>query len=355
MNNLLRTVDAWKLKWYGNDNVTKSGAQDYVLSLLTEDTYPILSYTNKYGRLWGAVSEQDLYTLVKRKSGLYEILVPDRKQKVYFDVDKSQVSLDDVKNQILEVFPNAKMNISGRPGSWHIILQNYFAKDLSGMKPVQMFAKLYSHMGFDAGVYTKNRNFKCINQAKPNAPIQEYIEGSKILSKHLVMHDFDLDAVDIETMEFPFDMPIAEVSTKDGIPVDKFDLLSIPQGNLEKPENFDWLTAEPLHKLAILPCPSRDSPDYLSHNTVWRVMCWCRQVGISFEDFWAWNKQKDSSVSRYKKYLQQWQTSKNYTVKLGIVDTLLKRFYPRITHSQLTENMRKQFILESEYRVEGEN
>ncbi|KAI9101776.1 hypothetical protein DFS34DRAFT_591608 [Phlyctochytrium arcticum] len=84
-------------------------------------------------------------------------------------------------------------------------------------------------------------------------------------------------------------------------------------------------------------------------------MNWCRYVGISFEDFWAWNRQKDSSVARYKRWFEQWQSKKEYHVSSQLLDVLLRRSYPRISESKLTENMRKQFTIDMEHIAEGEN
>ena len=266
-----RNKRIWNIEWFGNDYVKKAGAQNHVLGLLTPETFPVLSYTNKHGRLWGAATLQQILAVLQHPAGLYEILVPDRNVKVYVDVDKTECSLDEIKKVIIHHFPNARMQISGREGSWHIILSNYYAPSVLDMRTVMIpFTTKYKTMGFDVGVYTKNRNFKCIGQSKPNQPVQAYIEGSLETSKHLIRHDFDDDSVNI--MEMQWDFPkLSDLRKKDGSPALPFDLSVIPQGELPVPKDFDWLTSEPLQKLALIPCNKRGK-EALDHNTIWRIM-----------------------------------------------------------------------------------
>ncbi|KAI9092848.1 hypothetical protein DFS34DRAFT_596416 [Phlyctochytrium arcticum] len=337
--NTFRHVVSWKLNWVGNNSVNKSGAQDYILQQLTPETYPVLSLTERRGRLWAAVTKEQLCGLLRWKAGVYEILVADRKRKIYFDIDKTNIALQDIKNVILQTFPNARMQISGRDGSWRIILSNYYADSLQAMAPVVLFVQQHRELGFDTTVYTKNRNFKCINQAKPNQPVQAYIEGDQNFSKHLIMHDFDDDAVNIADMEFPL-LPTPAIKQKDGTPVGKLDLLAIPQRTLSVPDNFDWLTATPLDKLAMIPCPKRGSKDTLQHDVMWRILVWCYRIGLTFEDFWAWARQREPE---------------KYHVSPSFVDKLLIRFYPKIQESKVTQNLRQHFQLPEEVILPGIN
>ncbi|KAJ3270610.1 hypothetical protein HK104_004891 [Borealophlyctis nickersoniae] len=236
--NQFRDVNYLKIRW-------TSGTQDYVLEHLEPGQFPVLSLTPTYGRIWAAVTFEDICHLIKRNRGIYEILKPDLKRKVYFDVEQSTLSLNQVKEIILKRFPNARMHISGHEGSWHVTLFNYFAKDLeSTLDIVRKFAE---ENGFDKGVYTKNRNFKCINQCKRSQPVQAYVEVSKVLHKHLALHDFDDDAIDIDTLDFGYTDKEAEgKTTKEKT---SLDVLSIPQHDLPVPEHYDCLHAKPLDNL----------------------------------------------------------------------------------------------------------
>ncbi|KAI9088847.1 hypothetical protein DFS34DRAFT_654724 [Phlyctochytrium arcticum] len=222
------------------------------------------------------------------------------------------------------------------------------------MAPVVLFVQQHKELGFDPSVYTKNRNFKCINQAKPNQPIQAFIEGDKEFSKHLIMHDFDYDSVNIADMEFPH-LPTPSIKQKNGTPVGKLDLLAIPQQTLPGPENFARLTATPLDKLAMIPCPKRQSKDALQHDVMWRILVWCYRIGLTFEDYWAWARQREPGVLFYKKYQSAWQQCSKYHVSPSFVDKLLIRFYPTIQESKVTQNLRQHFILPEEVVLPGIN
>ncbi|KAI8820284.1 uncharacterized protein EV422DRAFT_579027 [Fimicolochytrium jonesii] len=251
--------------------------------------------------------------ILRWKAGIYEILVPDRERKIYFDVDKAETPLSEIKRVILDI------------GQRRVLAHHPYAQNLEAMGPVVRFVQQYKELEFDTGVYMKNRNFKCINQAKPNQPRQAYIEGDAEWSKHLVMHDFDDHAVDIGTLSFPM-LPELATKRRDGSPA-------------TNPTDFDWLTAEPLDKLAILPCAKRAEDGFLRHDVIWRVMLWCRDIGIDFEDFWAWVQQKDSSVTYFKKQQEAWRGS--------------VQFFPNIRETKVTLRLRDQFELSEERITEG--
>src|ERR1700709_2485931 len=163
----LRTVKWMGLNWTGNDHIVQSGAQDFVIEHMQQDQFPILSLTTTR-RLWCAVTLEDLLRLMEKNRGIYEILIPGLPRKIYFDVDKTKHSLQEIKEMILKYFPNAEMHISGRTEpeqSYHIILGNYYADCLDDMLPVKRIALSLKDDGFDPSVYEKNKNFKCINQS----------------------------------------------------------------------------------------------------------------------------------------------------------------------------------------------
>ena len=84
--------------------------------------------------------------------------------------------------------------------SYHIILSNYYCKDLFDTQmSIKLFAMENVALGFDPLPYEKNQHVKAINQSKWESPkrVQAYIEGSRSLTKHLILHDFDKDAVDV--------------------------------------------------------------------------------------------------------------------------------------------------------------
>ncbi|KAJ3282912.1 hypothetical protein HK104_010655 [Borealophlyctis nickersoniae] len=302
---------------------------------------PILSYTRKRGRLWGAVTLDQLLKRLEKEHGIYEILIPDVPRKIHFDIDKSNASFDEIKSIITGYFPGAIMNISGRLDgpegmSVHITLENYFAPNLECMEVVKVIALQKLEKGFDPRIYTKNRNMKCINQAKPNEEVQKYLEGNTNIVNHLILHGINKDKC-------------TNVTKRELL----IDILAIPQQNLPVPEDFDWMTAMPLDKLAKLPNPAKYSPGWLDHSTIWQVMRWCKHVGITFEQFWIWNRSKTNFVERYKHYLRYWQDC-NYPVSEEAIALMLERIYPNIREPQATKRLREQFDVPVHKTVEGQ-
>ncbi|KAI8999650.1 hypothetical protein BC832DRAFT_594520 [Gaertneriomyces semiglobifer] len=335
----LRDIRYLKIDWKGNSNPDPSGAMDYIINNLQPGQFPILSYTIKYGRLWGALTLEEITRIIQTNHGIHEILHPDMKRKVYFDVDKSTLPSNEIKEIILKRFPNANMQISGREGSWHITLSNYYAQNLSAtLNTLRPFAVEH---GFDRKVYNRNQNYKCIRQSKRGEPVQEYVEGSHTLSKHLVLHDFDDDAIDIATMDFGYD-EVTTCPSKKKQKTTNLDILAIPQEDLPVPDHYDCLHAKPLEKLAILPNPQRGKKDALDHQLSWQVMLWSKGIGLSFKEFWSWCRRKDSSAIRYMKYMQAWNSDK-YNISPKFMDALLQRFYPEINVSSSTQHFQHQF------------
>ncbi|KAJ3272555.1 hypothetical protein HK104_004450 [Borealophlyctis nickersoniae] len=344
--------------WVGNKGKA-GGAQGYVIDNLKDDQWPILSYTRKHGRLWGAGTLDQLLKLLTKDHGIYEILIPDVPPKVHFNIDHSDASWDEIRSTITGYFPNAIMNISGRLGtdmSLHITLENYWAPNLEGLEAVKVIALRNREKGSDASIYTKNRNMKCINQAKPNGPVQKYLEGNTNTVSHLILHGIDkINSTDITGMKF--NPPIELVEKNDDLTTQErellIDVLAIPQQNLVVPGDFDLMTATPLDKLTKLPNPPKFSHGWPGHDIIWQVMRWCKQVGITFEQFWSWNRGKNNSVERYKRYLRLWENCK-YPVSHKAMDILLERIYPNIRETQATKRLREQFDVPVHKTVEGQ-
>ncbi|KAJ3020551.1 hypothetical protein HKX48_000630 [Thoreauomyces humboldtii] len=235
------------------------------------------------------------------------------------------------------------------------LLNNYHAMTLDAMTSVKLIAVKHFSDGFDPSVYCKNKNFKCINQSKIAKPVQGWIEGSKSDLDHLVLHGIDFNSSqDIEGMTFDgIEIPHEPEST-DMIPVEtKIDILSIPQQSLPVPVNFDIMTAMPLDILAKLPNPPKNAPGGLNHNLIWQVMCWAKQSGIAFTQFWQWNLQKNNSVERFKRYQKQWDKC-DYKTSSRTINAMLLRTYPKINETQVTKVFREQFDIPDVKIVDSE-
>ncbi|KAI8904901.1 origin of replication binding protein-domain-containing protein [Powellomyces hirtus] len=358
------------IPWFKNCDI--GGAQDYVLSLLEPDQVPIKSETKRWGNMWAGVTRDKLVDIVTSDQGLYEIMTVEGKRKIYFDIDirDGTVPMETLKATILDAFPNARMHISGRfttptgepDMSLHVILSNYYALNMEAiLEPLKRFCKLHKSLGFDQSVYYRNKNFKCINQSKPGKDVQKYLEGSCHVGTHLIMHDFDEDAVDFTTLPYfkkDAEDAAAEAAATSDLKAKRsapIDIMGLPQLELPVPESFDWLTATPVDKLALLPNPPKASSNYLSHHDIWIVMMWCYQTGIDFFTFWAWNKRKLDTIPRLQKYRKAWDSiTDKYAVKAGTINALLEHFYPEIRASPSTKKLQANMTIENTIMVDAE-
>ncbi|KAJ3267423.1 hypothetical protein HK104_005908 [Borealophlyctis nickersoniae] len=101
-----------------------------------------------------------------------------------------------------------------------------------------------------------------------------------------------------------------------------------PKMNLPTPPDLDVYQDEPLKLLKYLPNNVRYHEHQLSHNICCRIARWCKYVVISWDDFWAWNKQKDDSTKREEKYRRYWRTMNlvKYAVSSKLVATYLVNY-----------------------------
>lgn len=290
------------------------------------------------GQYWGVASIEQIAKMLKKNVYLYEILSPDAKKKVYFDIDAKTDTLPECKVKILERFPDANIQISGshtaEKHSFHIVLSNYYVKDPLVIK---RFCAQHVSLGFDTAVYGRHNLFKCINQSKPkaNAPIQGYLEGDSQLTKHLVLADFDDSPILVESFEAEAveraQRPTRELNerkkgTKE--PLDLLNEINPTNKSYELPEDFDYINAFARDKLKVIPLNHRRTGDTINHKVIWKVMVWAKNECITFDEFWEWCKQKEDTEARKCRYADYWQSADVYNISETFVDTLLFRFYP---------------------------
>ena len=331
------------LKWIKNISKT-FGAQDYGLPTINNEEkeqseiVPMISIKaenpNHQASLWTKVNDQELLKLLQSNHGIYEIIQSHVKRKVFFDIDgKEEIDLNVLKSIILDKFPNANMQISGsilpKKGianwSYHIILSNYYFKNLNDMAPFRTWTSDIKYV--DSGIYTSNRNFKCINQSKSNETrIQQYIEGSSMLTKHCVLVDFDEDSIDASTLEWEFhDVDHLEKQHT------TIDLSSIVGFQLEIPKDFNWYTTLYPQILLMIPNKPRSHEHSLHHTITWVIMLWAYHSDISLEQFLKWVSQKDNDLKRLQKYEYYWDKAKDsFNPGDNFIKNLLIRFYPKL-------------------------
>ncbi|KAJ3051392.1 hypothetical protein HK097_007625 [Rhizophlyctis rosea] len=285
---------------------------------------------------------EELKPLIKKNHWLREMISAGQQVKLYFDIDKTAKSLDEIKERILVAFPDANMHVSGRLGNWHITLSNYYADCVTQMAGVKAFAVANADAQFDTCIYHHHRAMKIINQTKPEvgSQPQKWVDGSKDATKHLILHNFDRKKTNINTMGFSKYVNLAAKVKKESRKTEgKTNLAELPDVKLPLPEDFELPHAPPLERLFMLPCK------HLTHNTRWAVMTWCKIVGISFEQFWKWNQDAGNAMGRLTRYTQYWDKENDYFIKDATIVAMLKWFYPDVEIPKSTLILRRQFDL----------
>jgi hypothetical protein len=312
------------------------------------------SHTAKKGRAWAITDETRLIKQVsktpKQNFGLFEIILTNNRRKVFFDIDGNiNTDLEKVKAEILRVFPDGELQISGYETdvkkSYHIIVSNYhFDNGHKQASVMKQWANNNKHLGFDDKVYVGNRLMKCINSCKPDKPVQKYISGSTDVKKHIITAYFDENSIDALTRLKPLEKEIFHPkNTK------KIDVATVKQLDFKVPKNIgNLLNLTPFELISLIPNKPRDDPNAICHEITWSVALFLHVRGIKFEKFWSWAKQKDSSVTRMNRWLNfHWngsvaEASKNYPfVDTMTIIKILERFYPNINKDRSNSMFRK--------------
>lgn len=304
-----------------------------ILDLLREkrdteapDNLLITSSTAQYRR-FAHISRPNLLDLLKKNRGVFEIVEPHQPRKVYFDVDKMppQTSLPDAKERIKAIFPDAIFAISGNheKQSYHITLTNYHFNSAVDQQILKNWCNQPNQkaLGFDPAPYSRNQQFKCINQSKPGKEVQAWIEGPKDISSHctLFVQPDSTDARECKALSY------------EPISLRHIDHAQIPQQKLPLPKTcIDFKACTPIEVLQLLPNRPRGDPGALSHAHTVLAMCFAKHNNLPFTDFWHWAQSKEDSPTRLGKYLKKWDWPGTWAPKYQDMQTLLERFYPGI-------------------------
>ncbi len=315
-----------KVEWLKNQT-EQGGAQDEVISKFKDGDVLLHIHQKDLGRLWGSTTPDNVIKLINKNIGLYEVLhrFP---LKVYFDIDKTDNlgsnDLDIYKQIILKYIPDADMAISGsetdEKHSYHIVLNNYSIKNEIERENFKQFVKetlFKEDGGFDWKVYTKNRNMKCINQSKPEKPIQEIIECSDV-KKHLIscFVDHNSKSVILPEIKVKVDNPRVNILSLPDLPYQSVDALNLSYSELFIPINI--LKMLPINK------------DF-DHKYTWLVARFCFYNDIKFDDFWNWYKNKNGHIDAYTKWQIQWtKLHEHPEVSIHKMRLVLEKYYPDI-------------------------
>jgi hypothetical protein len=343
-------VNVWKTRFWKNGE-EKTGAQDDALKNLTTEHVPIKSWTIKNGQMWGLTTPDKLLKLIEKNNGIYELLHSYPK-KVYFDVDKSENFTDNyletIKNHIETLFPDGDIAISGsktpEKESYHIILNNYLIHSKEELETMKLIAKYMNTKlddGFDWKVYTKNRVMKAINQSKTDGRVQEIIANPDF-KKHLITCFFNPFVKPLPTMPEEVEEEI-QVAKAQGT----FNLASLPKMILSTPTEIDYNKLTPIQVLNMLPLNKS-----FEHSYTHMVARFCFYNDISFDDYYAWLKNKHNDIASFFKWQMHWAKLPKFPpVSNERMKQVLSYFYPSIKKDKSYRDFVDTFNLPSDVIV----
>jgi hypothetical protein len=325
-------------------NVTSAGgSQSHAIKTAPRQSIIIASHTQKMGRMWGYTNPPHVLKMLEKNRGLYEIIT-EYPHKVYFDIDEEtkvdnfEEYIQNVKQTILQYFPEADMGISGShtdsKTSLHICVNNYFIHNDEHRKSMKVLCK---ELKWDWKVYTNNRLMKCINQSKPDGRVQTIIELDDF-KKHLITCWLGTS--------LPFPTLPDEIQDK-VMTSSNFDLSLLPKMVLTTDVEYNDLTPEII--LSLLPL----NPTF-EYSYTHQVARYCFNNKIPLEKFIAWVKNKWSDEPFIKKWQDKWQQLANFP---PITDTKIKQilsyFYPHLFKDVHYKNFSKTFDIGTTTPIES--
>ena len=329
-------------RWLGH-----TGSMNQLLDGIKDDEQ-ILQMTNKHKQImFTKIKINEILPLIDTNNNNICEILHRYPKKIYFDVDgkdPKECNLTSVKDIINKYFDNPKMTISGseteEKHSYHIVLNDYIIQNehqLIDLKNLVKHIKENDNKYFDDKVYTKNRAMKMINQSKPDREKQIIIEDES-KTNHFINTFIEPDAK-------PYEFKLSY--EKEAILIDKLPKLT-PKENAKLYKEFKPTDLNESKKLLyMMPIDENLHHTYcvnLSNFSYWN--------GLTFDEFWEWNKKKKDSADRRQRYLYYWNNhAKNTKFKINkqYVIKLLSVYYPNINdlNDLITSNFMKSFDLDS--------
>lgn len=331
MYTMVKQITFMKHKWLKNDD-DKGGSMAEAISLKKENEIIMHSQTKKNGRAWTSILPEKIINSLDKNNGLYEVIT-HFPHKVYFDIDKhtepNETFLIDIKNHILNYFPDAIMAVSGsitpEKTSYHLTLQNYVIHNENERLYMRQIVKHLNTLeeSFDWKVYTKNRNMKCIFQSKDDGRVQQIIEDTDYKSHMITCY--------VTPYSLPFKSLPEEVRESVNIEKSKatFDLSILPKLKLTTPENIDFNNLNPYEILSLLPL---DSSGKYNHDYTHLIARFCYFNDETFETFLSWIQKKHELTPDYvNKWSYHWKRMDKFPpVSIEKIKNILYYFYPNI-------------------------
>lgn len=320
------------------------GSQDQMIKVRKDDEIMVKCIYRNKDHSWANIKPETFIEMTKTESNnqLQEI-IHQFPVKVYFDIDGTkpeECNLDIIKPIINKHFNNPKMAIAGyeseTKNSYHIVLPDLLIKDyndLLNMKKLVNKIKEEENKYFDASVYSRNRAMKCVNQSKPNKPV------SKIIEDNTYENHFITCAIKEDAKPFYFDIDYDTT---------KINVSKLPKATKELKEAVQnkFKTFKPIdhdNALKLLNLMPIDAD--LHHDYCWKFCNFAFHNGLSFNEFWAWNKQKKDSAERRNRFTSYWNNMKD-DVKLckSWARKVLSVYYPNI---HVLEDVRTKSFMDS--------
>jgi len=292
------------LKWLRNSSES-GGAMKEIIQNKKINEVVIHSHTEYKGRLWCSTTPDTLLNLITTKNyGIYEVIT-SYPHKVYFDIDcyKKDLSncevetpkelLNNINKLILYYFKDAEIAFSGSVTdekiSFHVVVNNYHISNQEEREEIKILATFfntYIQYPFDSAVYTNNRNFKAINQAKLDGRIQSIIYNNDP-KKHIITCFLNENILPFPNFEL-IDDDYLDFKMDDNIKTNKvLNLGLLPKlDNLIIAPDFDLTLAKPIGILKLIPLNSTDKAFDHSYNH--RVARYCFHNELTINDFLSW-------------------------------------------------------------------
>lgn len=328
----LASVNYLKLTWIKN-KTKDGGAMEYVINNANENEIVILSHTKKNGRMWASVNPDEMSYLTSKNRGIYEV-IHKYPHKLYFDIDASPKAnefdefIDEKINTIKKYFPEMKTySVSGNENenkwSLHVVTNDYLIKNDRDREIVKETVRLINDDDFDWKVYTKNRNMKCVKQAKrDDNRIQEILRNEALLGHFITCFIEDTDNEFIINEDIKLEQKIER--SKRPIKLNEF-----PKMKLELPGDFTEITDYTNNELLrLLPLNKEFNHDY-THM----IARFCYYNDVTFEEFMGWMVNKYGEIT--PDYLNKWEThwsklDKFPKISIEQIHFLLGTYYPKL-------------------------
>lgn len=342
---------SYGLNWYYTAAKTLYGNQP-------EGHIIIAQQSKKMGHTFSHTTPDNLIKLIDKNRGLYEVLT-DYPKKVYADIDFHDPSPDfdqeeyfaTTIKQFRQFLPDIEFAISGSlsetRASFHFVSTNYLIENDEQLQVLKTIAKalLQENEGIDWKVYTKNREMKCINQSKPDKPVQKPITHTDDLTAHIISSFFPTNYQSVPSiLDIKEEDPVVKLQKVKNILVD-----DIPTLDLPNPTDITWeqlaLPEHAIDLLSLIP----NGPEF-PHSHTYTIANYCVTNKVPKAYFLKWLAKKGGSAedirqrqNKYKNvHLPALEKHNQFPISQYSMRKRLLRWYPNLRPTERAFNQFKE-------------